>query len=290
MKITGSIKVITIIFLDFILLMAIFHDGIISIVVVAAVSIYIYFGGYAALLKDNAVYSNKLPELERHRLELAKEQLLDDVKRVSKLNIRGVKLYLVPGDGRLQATAYGANCISISRGMLDNTDPISMNAIIAHEISHTVCFDPESSRAVFSFIVLIMLLLSCMSYAVIFIISLIFLLLDLFQSWFGFLTFNGTTKLIKGLFELIRKAVVVIYQIVSSYFNRMAEFRCDAYSASLGYALQLANVLALSASEAPGSGRRSTLTDVLYRSHPPIEKRICRLEKYIEKEMLIEHK
>lgn len=287
MKLMGTVKVSLVIALDLFALLVLFKDPFVAAGIAAVISLYSWLGGYLSLFREGAVRYDKLPSWERQRLEGAKNQLVDDVKNKSGINIKRLKLYLIPGDDDLQATAYGANCVSVSRGTLNNADPISLNGVLAHECSHILNFDPECSRAVFASVTIVMVALSVMSFAMMAIIFLVFLALNCFKSWLGLLAFRGTTRLSGGLFGLIQRAIVMIYQTTLSMISRSAEYRCDAYSASLGYGLQLAHFLELAA---PESGRRLTLTEALYRSHPPTEKRVYRLEEYARTRMLTEHK
>lgn len=287
MKLMGTVKVSLVIALDLFALLVLFKDPFVAAGIAAVISLYSWLGGYLSLFREGAVRYDKLPSWERQRLEGAKNQLVDDVKNKSGINIKRLKLYLIPGDDDLQATAYGANCVSVSRGTLNNADPISLNGVLAHECSHILNFDPECSRAVFASVTIVMVALSVMSFAMMAIIFLVFLALNCFKSWLGLLAFRGTTRLSGGLFGLIQRAIVMIYQTTLSMISRSAEYRCDAYSASLGYGLQLAHFLELAA---PESGRKLTLTEALYRSHPPTEKRVYRLEEYTRTRMITEHK
>lgn len=288
MKLLGVAKVSVVIAFDLFALLMLFKDNpFVALGIVTVISLYSWLGGYLSLFREGAVSYDKLPSWERQRLEMAKNQLVDDVKNKSGINIKGLKLYLIPGDDDLQATAYGANCVSVSRGTLNNADPISLNAVLAHECSHILNLDPEFSRAVFASVTVVMAALSVMSFAMMAIIFLVFLVLDCFKSWLGLLAFRGTTRLSGGLFGLVQRVIVVIYQTTLSVVSRAAEYRCDAYSASLGYGLQLAHFLELAA---PESSRRFTLTEALYRSHPPTEKRVYRLEEYTRTRMLTERK
>lgn len=288
MKLLGYIKVLTVIILDFLGLMTLFKDPAVVGIIMAIIILYSWFGGYLSLFGNGAVCIDKLPTYECQILKTAKEQLVHDVRGANGVNISGLKLYLIPGDGDLQATAYGANCVSVSRGILDmnNIDPISLNGILAHEVRHLLNLDPEFSRAVFATITLIMIALSITSFVVVFIIFLVFLLLNCFRSYVGIFAFHGITAFIRKFVGLLQKAVVMVYQIVLSFVSRTAEYRCDMYSASLGYGLQLAYFLGT----VPKSNHKRTLTEVLYCSHPPVEKRIYRLEKYIKQKMLTEYK
>ena len=284
-RLIGFLRVIVVIALDYLAVVAVFHNPAIAGGIAAVIGIYSWFGGHIALLKEGAVPVNKLPTLDRDRLERAKKQLVDDVKSKDGLDITALKLYLVPGDG-LHATAYGNNSVSVSRGTLDNADPVSLNGVLAHEVSHILHLDPEFSRTVFASVTLVVASLSVFSFATMLVVFLVFVVLDCFKSWLGLLAFRGTTKLTSGLIGLLQKAVVMIYQTVLSLVNRSAEYRCDEYAASLGYGIQLAHFLELSA---PESGHRLTLTEALYRSHPPTEKRVCRLEEYSKRKMLTKH-
>jgi len=280
-RLIGFLRVIVVIALDYLAVVAVFHNPAVAGGIAAVIGIYSWFGGHIALLKEGAVPVGKLPTFDRDRLESAKRQLVDDVKSKDGLDITALKLYLVPGDG-LHATAYGNNSVSVSRGTLDNADPVSLNGVLAHEVSHILHLDPEFSRTVFASVTLVVASLSVFSFATMLVVFLVFVVLDCFKSWLGLLAFRGTTKLTSGLIGLLQKLVVMIYQTVLSLVNRSTEYRCDEYAASLGYGIQLAHFLAFAA---PETARSLTLTEALYRSHPPTEKRIYRLEEYVRKKM-----
>ena len=233
------------------------------------------------MFREGAVRADRLPQYEQARLEHAKSQLTKDVKRTSSADISNLKVYLIPGDSDMQATAYGSNCISVSRGTFDNTDPMTLNAVLGHEISHTLHLDAEFSRAVFATILLACGAISVMSFVFMVIIFLIFFVCSLFRSWLGVMAFKGTTKVVGGIFQLFQKGLVVIYQMVAGCVSRAAEFRCDRYAAQLGYGVQLAHFLSYAAPDDP---RQMTLTEALYRSHPSSAKRVARLEAFLREE------
>lgn len=147
-RLFGILKVALVLAIDFAAIYSLFDGPDIASGAVGVIALYVLFGGYLTLLKEGAVSSKKLPTYQRNRLETAKMQLVADVKSVSGTNISGLKLYLVPGDD-MNATAYGFNCVSVTRGTFDNTDPITLNAVLGHEISHILHWDAEFNRAVF---------------------------------------------------------------------------------------------------------------------------------------------
>lgn len=266
----GTLKVAAVLGLDFWVLRALLSSAPAAGAVTALEGLYAWLGGYLSLLSEGAVALKKLPFRERTRLSQAREQL----SRSSGLDLAGLKLYLIPGSDELNATAYGANCVSVTRATLDSTDPFTLSAVLAHELSHIRCRDAEVSRAVFASVVLAV---GCLSVAWLAVAAALFLLavgLRCFRSWLGFLAFRGASKVGGGLVGLAQKGIVLVYRLVSGLVSRGAEYRSDRYCAQLGYAVQLAHFLSLA-----GEGERSlTLSQLLYRSHPPTHRRIARLE------------
>ena len=183
--------------------------------------------------QEGAVACNKLPAFEKSRLQAAKATLVEEVKHTSGRDISGLKLYLIPGDRDMQATAYGASYISVARGTFDNADPITLNAVLAHEISHTLHCDPEFSRGVFASIVLLMGAISMMSLVLVGILFLVFAVLSGFRSWLGVMAFQGTAKLVTGFFSLLQRCVVAVYQAVMGLVSHQAEYRNDLYPVPL---------------------------------------------------------
>lgn len=277
-RLFGILKVTLALALDFIGIYSLFQDAYIAGIAVGVIALYILFGGYIALLKEGAVSSKKLPTYQRSKLEAAKAQLAADVKSSCGANISGLKLYLVPGDDEMNATAYGFNCVSVTRATFDNVDPMTLNAVLAHEVSHILNFDAEFNRAVFSSVTLLVGAISVMSFATMAFIFVIFLLLSCFRSWLGVMAFHGTTKAVGGIFSLLQRGVVMIYRSLLSLVSRHAEYRGDMFSCRLGYGLQLSHFLAIAE---PASQRHPTLTEAMYRSHPPTPKRIARLERQL---------
>ena len=179
-RLSGLFKVAAVLMFDFLVVDTLFHNAQAAAAVTGVIALYIWLGEYFTLFREGAVRSDKLPQYERTRLEHAKSQLIKDVKRTSSADISGLKVYLIPGDSDMQATAYGFNCISVSKGTFDNTDPMTLNAVLGHEISHTLHLDAEFSRAVFATILLACGAISVMSFVFMVIIFLIFFVCSLF--------------------------------------------------------------------------------------------------------------
>lgn len=276
-RLPGILKVLAVLTVDCLSVYVLLHDTAIAAVVTSVIVLYVWLGGYLALFREGAIRGENLPNYERSRLETAKYQLAEEVKSISSVDISGLKIYLIDGDCDMQATAYGANCVSVSKGTFENTDLITLNAVLGHEISHILNLDAEFNRAVFATILLVCIAISFVSFASIATVFLLFLICNCFRSWIGIMAYKGTSKFMGGFFSLFQKGVVVIYRVVSSCMNRNAEFRADCYSAQLGYGVQLAHFLSYAA---PESHRQLTIAEALYRTHPSTPKRIARLESH----------
>lgn len=274
-RLPGIIKVLTGLAVDFSILYLLFSTLSAACIVTGLIAAYVWLGGYLALLKNGAVGLRKLPVHQADQLNTARIQLISDIRTVSRIDLSNMKLFLVPGD-EMNATAYGAGCVSVTRGMLDNADPIMLTAVLGHEASHLMHLDPEFSRLVFASVTLITASLSILSAAAAAVIFLIFLIFNFFRSWLGILCFKGTTSFTKGLFGFVQRCIVTIYRVVLGLASRHAEYRCDRFSAQLGYGVQLVHFLLMADA---AETKAMTLADTIYRSHPPTPKRIARLEQ-----------
>ncbi len=279
-RIFGFLKVALILILDFLCVYNMLQDIEIALLIVAGIALYVFFGGYIALLREGAVKSRKLPAYQKSRLDAVKARLVNDVKSAYGADISGLKLYLVPGDDEMNASAYGCRCVSVTQGTFNTADPITLTAVLGHECSHILHFDAEFNRAVFCTVMILVSALGIMSFATVAVIFLIFLLLSCFRSWLGFMAFRGITKTVRTIFSLLQRGVVVVYQLLLGIVSRNSEYRSDKFSCQLGYGVQLAHFLALSETS---NQRQLTLSEAMYRTHPPTPKRIARLEAYVHR-------
>ena len=280
-RVFGVFKVAFVIIIDFLYIYYIFHDETIAVLISCVIIVYTLLGGYLALFQENAIYSKKLPNFERLRLENAKRQLTKDVKNLSSIDISGIKIYMIDGDDDIQATAYGAKCISVSKGVINHIDPITLNSILAHEISHIINLDPEFNRAIFITVLLACCSISILLFSTIAVVFIIFVIFSLFNSWVGFIAFKGIRKILSTISSILQKCIVLIYRTIVSCISRYSEFRADRYSADLGYGIQLLNFLTYIDSR---TTNYISVTEALYRMHPPTTKRILRLEAILNNE------
>ena len=281
-RLMGMLKVSIVIAVDALILFYLIRDVRISAGITGCIVMYVLLGGYIEVFKEGAVRMEQLPSYEKNKLEIVKKQLMESVQEISGMNISSFRFYLTPSED-MNAAAYGANCVSVTRAALENTDPITLEAVVAHEVSHIISYDAEFNRAVFATITMTLGIISMASFVTMIIVFLIcFVFGCFFRSYFGIMAYRGIQSCFKGVFCVIQRIIVVGYFIIIGAISRHNEYRADYYSCRLGYGLQLANFLELAA---PESSRKFSLTEVLYRSHPPTPKRLAKIEKYINNSM-----
>lgn len=250
-----------------------------AVLLTLGIVLYAWLGEYLELLKDGAIRMDHLREYERNRLFCALANLSEDVNRVSGADISKLRLHVIPSDN-MNARAYGFRNIGVTRAMLNNSDDATLCAVVAHEVSHTFCMDAVFYRLVFASVTILIAGLICLSVAstsVIWIIFAVLCALGLCGGLFSMFLFQGFSKLVKGYFSLLQRAVLFIYQAVMACVSRRCEFRADRYSCQLGYGPQLSYFLQRFV-ESRETGPKS-LQEVIYASHPPTHKRILRIEQ-----------
>lgn len=279
MRLKGILKVIGVLLLDYYVVWFNTGNAQLTFIVLIGITIYVLFGGYLSLLKEQAISMNDLPCDYSSRLNSAREVLIQDVMNINSLNMSGIKLYVTPFDD-MNATAYGNKCISITKGTLDNTDIVTLVAVLSHEMGHIINYDAELQRALFCLVSLIILELSALSFLSVLLIFLIFLFFNLFRSYMGFLLFTGASKLVRTIFRAFQYMLVFFYKSLLGFTGRSSEYRADAYCIQLGYGSQLAQFLEISSNQLH---HEMTLTEILYRSHPATEKRVARIREHSSK-------
>lgn len=278
MKLSGYLKIAV-----FLLVLFTFVYGTLgveaAVLLTFGIVLYAWLGEYLELLKDGAIRMDHLHEYERNRLSCALADLSEDVNRVSGADISKLRLHVIPSDN-MNACAYGFRNIGVTRAMLNNCDDATLCAVVAHEVSHTFCMDAVFYRLVFASVTILIVGLICLSVAstsVIWIIFAVLCALGLCGGLFSMFLFQGLSKLVKGYFTLMQRAVLFVYQTVMACVSRRCEYRADHYSCELGYGPQLSYFLQRFV-ESQETGHKS-LHEVIYASHPPTHKRILRIEQ-----------
>ena len=278
MKISGFLKVLAVLGLDFAVICDLFGVEI-AVAVIAGIMIYTWIGEYIGLWKDRSIPLDGLGDYDRSKLSGAKAQLAEDVQRTSGLDISNLKLHVIPSD-EINAFAYGVRNIAVTRGTLRCCDNATLCAVLAHEVSHVFHKDALFSRVVFASITLVLLGLIGLSAASVSTLWILFALLCLFgvcRGFFSVYLFRGIGGLIKGWFSFLQYGLLFVYRTVMAFIKRRCEYRADQYSCQLGYGPQLSYFLTRFVEG--GETRQKSITDLLYATHPATYKRVLRIEE-----------
>lgn len=278
MKLRGYLKIVVFLLVFFVWSYGLLGEEVAALLTLG-ITLYAWLGEYLALLKDSAVRMDHLRDYERSRISCALENLAEDVNRVSGADISRLRMYVIPSDD-INACAYGLRSIGVTRAMLNNCDDATLCAVVAHEVSHTFCMDAVFYRLVFASVTILIAGLTCLAAAgtsVIWILFAVLCALGLCGGLFSMFLFQGFSRLVKGYFTLIQRAVLFVYQAVMACVSRRCEYRADRYSCQLGYGPQLSYFLQRFV-EIQETGSKS-LQDVIYASHPAAHKRIMRIEQ-----------
>lgn len=279
MRIKGIIRIMIIITIEFILLYELLGMEAASITCVGIIC-YGWLGEYIALWKERAVKCRYLNEYDTRKISLAFGMLAEEVKERNNIDICKVKVSMIPSE-QVNAYAYGMHNIAITQGALETCDEVMLAAVMSHEIAHVLSMDAFFHRIIFANVVLAVIGLAVSCFAVtggLWLLFGIFCLVGICRGCISIFFFSGISKMIKGIFELLQKFVLFIYQAVMGIVSRGNEFRADRYACSLGYGTQLKYFLSRFVSEQGGR----TIRDILYASHPDTYKRIARIEQYRE--------
>ena len=196
-------------------------------------------------------------------------------------------LYGTTGYGKTTLTkhifdaVYGLHNVAVTRGALHVSDELTLNAILTHEISHSLCMDSVFNRIAFANVTAVKLGITLSSIIAGVFIWGVFLVLCAFGICKGFLSYfvtSGISKGTNGFFHALQHFILFIYKMVLGVVSRRCEYRADRYACILGYGIQLKYFLTTFIE--PQSDRQKSLTKLIYDSHPAIYKRIMRIDQY----------
>lgn len=281
MRVIGWIRIAVVMVLDSIFVYEfIGAEG--AAVTIMGILLYAWAGEKIDLLKDGAVSIRELDEFERTRMECLKEYLIEDVRRTSNVDISGIRMHIVPSN-ITNAFTYGFGNIAVTRAAFDNCDDATLCAVLAHEISHLLYLDTVFRRIMFANITILFfgLSLSCMI-SMFFLVLIFFalaILFSFFRGVFGIFLFRGIGNAVKGIYSIVQYGVLFIYKTVMGMVSRNSEYRADSFSCRLGYGQQLQYFLKRFIDQEEQGSR--SLHEIIYASHPPVYKRIARIEQQI---------
>ena len=279
MRTFGVVKIAVVVFLDFIVLNHILGMDA-AFILIAGIALYAWLGEYSALWKDKAIHLKDLPDDERLKLIRVHQRLTEDTKRVSGVDISGIKLHVIPSDD-LNAYAYGIQNAAVTRSTLHICDDATLCSVLGHEVSHLLNMDAVFHRLIFANVTLATVGIAIGSFISVSFLWLVFILMCAFGICGGVLSmlvFHGVNNIVKSAFTTLQKFVIVAYQLLMGLVSRSCEVRADKYSCQLRYGSQLSYFLNHFVG-GQGQEQRS-IHQILYASHPDTEKRVMRIKEY----------
>lgn len=278
MRVRGIVKIVLTLVISFALMS--WSVGVeVATVAISLISLYAWLGEYIAILKAGVISEKELDIYEKNKLYRIKEHVIKCVKINTGEDVSYFKLHIIPSDD-VNGMAFGISHISLTQGAVDSCDEMTLCAILCHEVSHILCLDSVFNRIIFGDITFVIFELMVVSYVSIVFIWIVFIILILCGICRGFISVFITSSLSKGvksLFELIQYGALFTYQVTIAAVSRQFEYRADGYAVDLGFGTQLTYFLNRFASSQ--DGRRKSLSEILYASHPATHLRIQKINQ-----------
>ena len=276
MNVAAVLKILAVLSMDTAIAYLLTQSVEFTIVAVSVMMLYAFAGEYIDLIRDNAIRAEKCSLADRTKLENAKEFLAEELQE-SGIDISGIQFHLIP-DNNVNAYAYGMKNIGVTKACLQSTDCATLNAVLAHEISHTRNLDAVFNRIAFANVTALLIGLGGFFGILAAALWMIIALPSLFSSGgcAGIMAARGISNLLGSIKNFLQHIMVVVYQAAMGLISRRCEYRADRFAAEIGYGPQLSYFL----ERLPEDAGRATLRELLYATHPHPQKRIARLEQY----------
>jgi Zn-dependent protease with chaperone function len=171
----------------------------------------------------------------------------------------------------VNAVATFGHLIAVTRGAMALPDA-ELEGILAHELGHHLKFHTFVTTAVFWFTLPVI--------AVVYVISFFRRVLRMLGWFFWLSGLFGLLLVVLWLLGLIAGLLflsISVQYVLLLLFGRFAEYSADDTAVQLGFGSGLLSALQMMAVVEP-VGEPPTLTDRFWASHPPLYKRIRRLE------------
>lgn len=285
MRVRGIIKVLVLSAMDFTIVYELLGFWA-ALAVVSIILLYGLLGEYTALYGNRAIRIDNVDEFSRMKLTNSLKMLKEEAEKSGIASIPNIKIYIIPTD-EANAFSYGRN-IAITQGTLRVADHLTLNAILAHELCHSICLDAFWNRMVFANVTAIMLGITILSFVATSFVWIVFLgmcALGLCGGVVALFCTSGISKVIKGFLHLLQRTILAIYQITMGILSKRCELRADNMACQLGYGTQLKYFLQtyVASQNIP----QRSIRDMLYDSHPDTYKRIARIDKSINKSAVV---
>lgn len=285
-RIKGLLNVGLVLWLDIVIMYHFFGVNITCIATLVFV-VYVFFVGEwldIRLLKSGIPLED-LQGMEEFKLRNCSERVIKQAREKYNLNNFSPQFYMLPNNIDINAYAFGHKYIGVNQAALQ-MDQGLIEAILAHEVGHTLALDATLNRILFMNLIVFSSIFLIGKYIFLMCIIGIFALLaffGVFRSWISVYFFSGLLKVIKAIAEGMGHIFLIFYHALNCLRNRGREYAADKFACELGYGTQLAYFLRRFA-ENPRYAR--TLAEALYDTHPLPQKRVKRIEEFEQKKMI----
>ncbi len=243
-------------------------------------------------------YINTISELvARHNYQTKSIECISNISQRKKLtdafeytqtlikgiNMPNIKLYYIDSQD-INALTLGKHSIAVTQGLLDVGDRSTLVSILSHELGHIYNGD------LFNEHLMLINLMALIALLVVFNVMLVgsFWLIILLISFIGICRFGFFTLMLgKGLSHMsnwiikgFQNTLIFITNVVARFIGRQNEYSADLFSIKLHpqNGLYLKRFL----SRYDNKINTNSFIDILYSTHPSNDKRIERIDKYME--------
>lgn len=190
-----------------------------------------------------------------------------------------IKLYYIPSE-QINAFSFGRNSIGITTAAM-NLDNHLIEAVLAHEIAHSIYGDMFLYRILVGNLVGAMFFIGLCNAILIGVIVFFAILLFTFTSLrYNFVTYQLSNVILNALQKLLSGIKYISFRIgeaLIAWVSRHSEIKADKFAYILGYGRYL--ILFLEKYADSSVHIPHSLTEIIYSSHPDTYKRISILKK-----------
>lgn len=282
-RICGVIRCILLMMFDAAGMYYLFHDWVAVAIGLFAICLWIFvLSEPISILRMGAIRLDKLDAMYKGRLQPGVDELLQRYHAYIGKEKSSIKVYVIPDDSEVNAYAFGIRKIGITTDALKTLDNRMAAAILSHELGHIQAWDVCVKRLLMINMLgigMVLLAMQAMWIIIGFAIAMLFVWVfgsGFMGTWIGIGLVKAFAKLGKGVSSII----LAVVQSFIAIADRQREFKADEFAAELGYGRELIFVLDRYVGETLPA---KNLSDVLYATHPKTRKRVCRLEKKMNK-------